>query len=64
MSQISLTNNELKRLYEWVNSLSKNPISIRIQQGDSNGIGKTITAWTDYGDDTGEWKCLTDYLEW
>lgn len=64
MSEITITAKEYDRLIRWISSLPKTPVSIKIKQGGDNGIGTTITAWTDYGDDTGEWKMLTDYSEW
>lgn len=61
--KITITVAELDRLTKWVNSLTKPPISIRLERGGNNGIVSAIVAYTDYGDG-GEWKQITDYSEW
>jgi hypothetical protein len=66
MSEITLSAKEYDRLIRWISSLPKTPVSIKIKQGGNNGIGTTKASFVffDYGDDTGEWKQITDYSEW
>ena len=67
-TQVQLTNDELKRLFTWLQMTSQEgewPDYITLIQGPSNGIGSTMHACTHaIGEKSGHWVQLHDEGEW